>query len=73
MLGTIGFTVPLDTLFISILMYVAIPLGLAALTRRVTIRTKGEEWLETHLIERIDKITPIGLLITRSYFRFPRR
>jgi ACR3 family arsenite transporter len=64
LLGTIGFSVPLDTLFISILMYVAIPLGLAALTRRVTIRTKGEEWLETHLIERIDKITPIGLLIT---------
>jgi ACR3 family arsenite transporter len=33
LLGTIGFSVPLDTLFISILMYVAIPLGLAALTR----------------------------------------
>ena len=64
LLGATGFTVPLDTLFVSILLYVAVPLGLAALTRRVTIKTKGEEWLDFHLIERIDKITPIGLLIT---------
>ena len=64
LLGATGFSVPLDTLFVSILLYVAIPLGLAALTRRVTIKTKGEEWLDFHLIERIDKITPIGLLIT---------
>jgi ACR3 family arsenite transporter len=59
-----GFSVPLDTLFISILLYVALPLGLAALTRLVTNKTKGEGWLETHLIEKVDKITPIGLLIT---------
>ena len=59
-----GFSVPLDTLFISILLYVALPLGLAALTRQVTNKTKGEGWLETHLIEKVDKITPIGLLIT---------
>ena len=61
---TTGFSVPLDTLFFSILLYVAVPLGLAALTRLVTIKTKGEGWLETHLIEKVDKITPIGLLIT---------
>ena len=39
-------------------------MGLAALTRLVTNKTKGEGWLETHLIEKVDKITPIGLLIT---------
>ncbi|MFB5599997.1 MAG: ACR3 family arsenite efflux transporter [Nitrososphaeraceae archaeon] len=59
-----GFPVPLDTLFISVLLYVAVPLGLAALTRVVSNKTKGEEWLETHLINKVDKITPIGLLIT---------
>ncbi|HEU4446005.1 MAG TPA: ACR3 family arsenite efflux transporter [Nitrososphaeraceae archaeon] len=61
---TSGFSVPLDTLFLSILLYVAVPLGLAALTRLVTNRTKGEEWLETHLISKVEKVTPIGLLIT---------
>jgi ACR3 family arsenite transporter len=70
LLGATGFTVPLDTLFVSILMYVAIPLGLAALTRRVTIKTKGEEWLETHIIEKVDKITPIDLLITLIFLFF---
>jgi ACR3 family arsenite transporter len=60
---TTGFSVPLDTLFVSILLYVALPLGLAALTRLVTNKTKGVGWLETHLIEKVDKITPIGLLI----------
>jgi ACR3 family arsenite transporter len=59
-----GFPVPLDTLFISVLLYVAVPLGLAALTRVVTNKTKGEEWLETRLINKVDKITPIGLLVT---------
>jgi arsenite transporter len=61
---TTGFSVPLDTLFFSILLYVALPLGLAALTRLITNKTKEEGWLETHLIEKVDKITPIGLLIT---------
>jgi ACR3 family arsenite transporter len=43
---TTGFSVPLDTLFMSILLYVALPLGLAALTRLVTDKTKGEGGLE---------------------------
>lgn len=64
LLGVTGFSVPFDTLFVSILLYVAVPLGLAALTRQITIRKKGEKWLETHIIEKLDKITPVGLLIT---------
>ena len=36
-----GFSVPLDTLFFSIFLYVAVPLGLAALTRLVTNQDKG--------------------------------
>lgn len=59
-----GFPVPFDTLFISVLLYVAVPLGLATLTRVVTNKTKGEEWLEIYIINKVDKITPIGLLIT---------
>jgi ACR3 family arsenite transporter len=61
---TTGFHVPLDTLFLSVLLYVALPLGLGALTRMIIVKTKGEEWLETHFISKVEKITPIGLLIT---------
>ena len=55
-----GFSVPFDTLFISILLYIALPLGLAALTRLVTNKTKGYGWLETHLIEKVDKLLLSG-------------
>jgi arsenite transporter len=61
---TTGFSVPLDTLFLSVLLYVALPLGSAALTRKLVIKRKCEEWLEKKFISRAEKITPIGLLIT---------
>jgi len=61
---TTGFSVPFDTLFFSVLFYVATPLGFATITRQVIIKKKGEKWLEQKFIRNIEKITPIGLLIT---------
>ena len=61
---TAGFPVPLDTLFFSVLLYVAVPLGLAAMTRQIVIKKKDEKWLERKFISSAEKITPIGLLIT---------
>jgi arsenite transporter len=61
---TTGFPVPLDTLLLSVILYVAVPLGLAAFTRKVSIKRKGEVWLNTHVISKAERITPIGLLIT---------
>lgn len=61
---TTGFTVPLDTLFFSVLLYVAAPLGLAAFTRQIVIKKRDEKWLEQKFIASAERITPIGLLIT---------
>ncbi|MEX0861329.1 ACR3 family arsenite efflux transporter [Nitrosopumilus sp.] len=61
---TAGFPIPLDTLFFSVLLYVAAPLGLAAITRQIIIKKKGEKWLERKFIANAERITPIGLLIT---------
>jgi ACR3 family arsenite transporter len=61
---TTDFPVPLMTIFVSVLFYVAIPLGLAMLTRQVVIRKKGITWFENHLIKKIEWVTPVGLLIT---------
>ena len=61
---TAGFTVPLDTLFFSVLLYVAVPLGFTALTRQIVIKKKDEKWLEQKFIASVERITPIGLLIT---------
>ncbi|MCQ1534426.1 ACR3 family arsenite efflux transporter [Methanosarcina sp. KYL-1] len=61
---TTDFPVPLMTIFVSVLFYVAIPLGLAVLTRQVVIRKKGISWFENRLIRKTQWVTPAGLLIT---------
>jgi len=61
---TTDFPVPLATIFYSVLFYVAIPLGLAGITRHFAIKKKGLEWFERKFIERLDWVTPAGLLIT---------
>lgn len=61
---TTDFPVPLMTIFVSVLFYVAIPLGLAMLTRYLVIKNKGITWFENKLIKKIEWITPAGLLVT---------
>jgi len=61
---TTDFPVPLATIFFSVLFYVAIPLLAAGLTRYFTIKNKGIEWFELHLVKKLDWVTPLGLLIT---------
>ncbi|MGB9939754.1 ACR3 family arsenite efflux transporter [Methanosarcina sp.] len=61
---TTDFPVPLMTIFASVVFYVALPLGLAVLTRQVVIRKKGITWFENRLIKRIEWVTPLGLLVT---------
>ncbi len=61
---TTDFPVPMDTIFYSVLFYVAVPLGLAAATRLLVIRRRGLEWLENTFIKKIEWVTPAGLLIT---------
>ncbi|MFA5006996.1 MAG: ACR3 family arsenite efflux transporter [Candidatus Izemoplasmatales bacterium] len=63
-LGIGGFTVPLDTLFVSIALFVVVPLALGALTRRLVIRKRGTGYLNDVVIRRFEPVTTIGLLLT---------
>jgi len=56
--------VPLDTLIMSVVLFVVIPLGLGALTRSVLIRKRGKEWFEGVFVKKFDGITEGGLLLT---------
>lgn len=58
------FPVPLATIFFSVLFYVAVPLTLAGITRYFVIKKKGIEWFERKLIEKLNWVTPLGLLVT---------
>lgn len=61
---TTDFPIPVLTIFYSVLFYVALPLVLAMLTRHYVIKSKGLSWFENNLINKIEWITPAGLLIT---------
>jgi ACR3 family arsenite transporter len=64
LLGVSHVAVPLDTLLLSVVLFVVIPLGAGALTRSRLIRSRGKEWFEGVFLKKFDGITEAGLLLT---------
>jgi len=56
--------VPWDTVAISVLLYIVIPLAAGSITRVVLIRRRGIEWFDGVFMKRIGRITPTGLILT---------
>jgi len=59
-----GFPVPFETIFWSVVFYVAIPLVLALITRNFVSRNKGKDYLEKKVIPKFEPFTKIGLILT---------
>ena len=57
-------SVPMDTLIISVVLFVIIPLSLGVLTRLLITKSKGLDYFENIFIHKFDGITTIGLLLT---------
>ena len=64
LLGVSNVTVPYSTLFISVGLFVVIPLAGGILTRTLMIKNKGQEYFENVFIHKFDNATTIGLLLT---------
>ncbi len=67
MLGGIsvqGIGVPWGTLFLSVILFVVIPLGGGWLTRSLMTKKRGREYFEKIFIPKFNNITIIGLLLT---------
>ena len=64
LLGVLNVTVPYSTLFISVGLFVVIPLAGGILTRTLMIKNKGQEYFEEVFIHKFDNATTIGLLLT---------
>jgi ACR3 family arsenite transporter len=64
LLGITNIFVPWDTLFLSIVLFVVIPLIAGILTRSIMIKRKGEEYFNRKFVSKFDGITTIGLLLT---------
>ncbi|UYG05316.1 ACR3 family arsenite efflux transporter [Halomonas sp. LR3S48] len=64
LLGVSNIQVPWDTVALSVVLYIVIPLAAGYLTRRTLIARRGIEWYDNVFMKRIGPITPIGLIIT---------
>lgn len=64
LLGISNVVVPYDTLFLSVILFVVIPLAAGYLSRRVIVANKGLEYFEKQFIPKFSNITVIGLLLT---------
>lgn len=64
LLGISNIDVPYSTLFLSVFLFVVIPLTGGILTRLSIVKSKGKEYFENIFIHKFDDITTIGLLLT---------
>ena len=63
-LGVSNVSVPWDTLILSVVLFVVIPLAGGMLTRFLVIGKHGKDYFETTFVRKFDGITTIGLLLT---------
>ncbi len=64
LLGVGGVSIPWDTLLLSVLLFVVIPLVAAMVTRRLVISRRGRKYYEETFVRKFDNLTPCGLLLT---------
>lgn len=64
LLGVSDVSVPYSTLFVSIILFVVIPLAAGIITRVGVIKHRGLEYFENAFLHRFDNVTTIGLLLT---------
>lgn len=63
LLGVSDVTVPWNTLILSVVLFVVIPLAGGILTRTLVIKKKGADYFD-HFVKRFDGVTIVGLLLT---------
>lgn len=64
LLGVSQVTVPYSVLFVSIFLFVVIPLAGGILTRMTVVKRKGLDYFEQHFVHKFDSATTWGLLLT---------
>lgn len=64
LLGVSNVIVPYSTLFVSVILFVVIPLIGGIATRLTVTKRKGKEYFETTFVHTFDNVTTLGLLLT---------
>ncbi|MDF2612268.1 MAG: arsenic transporter [Clostridia bacterium] len=64
LLGVSNVVVPIETLVLSTVLFVVIPLGLGYITRTLIIKNKGLDYFQNTFLKKFDNVTIVGLLLT---------
>lgn len=64
LLGVSEVSVPWETLILSVVLFVVIPLAGGVLTRFLVIKKNGRDYFENTFVKKFDGITTVGLLLT---------
>ena len=64
LLGISGFTIPLETLILSVVLFVVVPLAGGVFTRVQVIKRKGMDYFNNSFITKFNNVTIGGLLLT---------
>jgi len=64
LLGVSNVMVPYDTLILSVVLFIVIPLAAGFVTRRHVIATRGLEYFEKVFLKKFNHVTITGLLLT---------
>ena len=64
LLGVSNIQVPWNTVILSVVLYIVIPLSAGYATRQAVIKRRGIEWFENVFMKRLAPITQFGLIIT---------
>lgn len=64
LLGVSEVSVPYDILFVSVFLFVVIPLAGGILTRHAVLRSRGQAYLDNIFVHKFDNATTAGLLLT---------
>jgi len=63
-LGVSGIPVPWDLIALSVIVFIALPVSLGAVSRKLLIGRKGKEWFDSTYLGIVRKISIIALLLT---------
>ncbi len=64
LLGVSGVKIPWDTLLLSVILFVVIPLAGGIITRNYIARRRGTDYFENKFIPKFSNVTIVGLLLT---------
>ena len=64
LLGIGGIAIPWDTLILSVVLFVVIPLLAGIIVRIGVVKRRGEEYFKNNFINKFGPVTTIGLLLT---------